>query len=92
MEMKVRALLSSVVVLITTSLVGCGHYICSEGAQFGNSTCTSSGSTSLSGGRWRHDERSTSSMPFAVDEVGTMDGYTLNSGGTAKFRTYVRSD
>ncbi len=82
MEMKVRALLSSVVVLTMTSLVGCGHYICSEGAQFGNSTCTSSGSTSLSGGGGGTTSAA-SAFAFAVDEVGTMDGYTLTSGGTS---------
>ncbi len=48
--MKVRALLSSAVVLIMVSLVGCGHYNCSSGAQFGNSTCTATGGGLSSGG------------------------------------------
>ncbi len=48
MRMKVRALLSSVVVLATMSLVGCGHYTC--GTTFGNATCTSSGGGISQGG------------------------------------------
>ena len=38
MAMKVRVLLSSVVVLTTMWLAGCGHYVCST--TFGNSSCT----------------------------------------------------
>lgn len=41
MESKVRALLTSIVVLVTISLVGCGHYTC--GVTFGNSSCSPSG-------------------------------------------------
>jgi 6-phosphogluconolactonase (cycloisomerase 2 family) len=76
MQMKFRALLSSVVMLITASLVGCGHYNCSGGAQFGNSTCTSSGSESLSGGS---GGTTTAAFVYAVDTAGTIDSYTLNT-------------
>ena len=49
MAMKVRAFVSSFVVLATVCLVGCGHYTC--GTTFGNSTCTpSGGGVSLGGG------------------------------------------
>ena len=45
--MKVRALVSSVVLLTAICLVSCGHYTC--GTTFGSSTCTPSG-TGVSGG------------------------------------------
>lgn len=48
MGLKVRALLSMAVVLLTMSFLGCGHYTC--GATFGNSTCTASGGGISSGG------------------------------------------
>jgi len=48
MAMKVRVLLSSVVVLATICLAGCGHYNC--GATFGSSTCNSSGGGGLGNG------------------------------------------
>ena len=48
MGLKVRALLSFAVVLITMSFLGCGHYSC--GATFGNATCTSSGGGISQGG------------------------------------------
>jgi 6-phosphogluconolactonase (cycloisomerase 2 family) len=49
MEMKFRALLSSIAVLLSASLIGCGgHYKC--GTTFGNATCNSSGSGIGGGG------------------------------------------
>ena len=48
MAIKVRVLLSSIVVLATMSLVGCGHYTC--GTTFGNATCASSGGGISQGG------------------------------------------
>jgi 6-phosphogluconolactonase (cycloisomerase 2 family) len=42
MAMKVRALLSLMVVLMTMWLASCGHYTC--GTTFGSATCSSSGS------------------------------------------------
>jgi 6-phosphogluconolactonase (cycloisomerase 2 family) len=41
MAMKVRVLLSLVVVLLGMCMAGCGHYTC--GTTFGNATCSSSG-------------------------------------------------
>jgi hypothetical protein len=48
MAIRVRVLLSSVVVLTTMWLVGCGHYVC--GITFGSSTCTPSGGGISQGG------------------------------------------
>ena len=48
MAMKVRVLLSSVVLLSTMWLISCGHYTC--GATFGNSTCTAAGGGLNQGG------------------------------------------
>jgi 6-phosphogluconolactonase (cycloisomerase 2 family) len=48
MAMRVRVLLSSVVVLATMWLAGCGHYTC--GATFGSSTCSSSSGGGLGNG------------------------------------------
>lgn len=48
MAMKVRVLLSSVIVLATVWLAGCGHYNC--GATFGSSTCSSSSGGGLGNG------------------------------------------
>jgi 6-phosphogluconolactonase len=41
MAMKIRALLVLLVAIITTSLAGCGHYVCHT--TFGGGTCTPSG-------------------------------------------------
>ncbi len=71
MVMKVRTLLSSVVVLATMWLVGCGHYTC--GITFGSSTCTSSGGGNVQGG-----------TPAAFDyfeDSGTLGGAILNTAG-----------
>ncbi|MGC1453093.1 MAG: hypothetical protein WA830_23945 [Candidatus Sulfotelmatobacter sp.] len=74
MAIKVRVLLSSVVVLTTMWLVGCGHYVC--GTTFGSSTCTPSGGGISQGG----GTSTTAAYVFAVDtSAGTMDGYTLNT-------------
>ncbi len=48
MSMKVRALLSFVVVLVAMSLSSCGHYVCHT--TFGSATCTPSGSGFTTGG------------------------------------------
>lgn len=72
MAIKVRVLLSSIVVLATTSLVGCGHYTC--GTTFGNATCASSGSGVSQGGG------TGAAAAFAfVDVSGTVDSYTLTT-------------
>lgn len=74
MAMKVRALVSSLVVLATMCLVGCGHYTC--GTTFGSSTCTPSGSgLSQDGGT-----STNAAYVFAADSSsGTIDGYTLDT-------------
>src|SRR5271169_5601397 len=74
MAMKVRVLLSSVVVLTTMWLVDCGHYVC--GTTFGNASCTASGGGISQGG----GTSTTAAYVFAVDTLaGTVDGYTLNT-------------
>ena len=75
MEMKVRALLSSIVVLMMASLVGCGHYTC--GATFGNSSCTSTGSTGISqsGG---NTEGKAAAFEFFMNG-GTLSGAILDT-------------
>ena len=50
MTMRVRAGLMLMAALAMMGLASCGHYICSEGANFGASTCTSSG-------RWRYQRQ-----------------------------------
>jgi 6-phosphogluconolactonase len=74
MRMKVRALLSFVV-LITMGLVGCGgHYTC--GITFGSSTCTPP-STGVSGGGG--GSSAANALAYVVDQKGTIDGYALNT-------------
>lgn len=68
--MRVRALLSFVVVASTTWLAGCGHYTC--GTTFGASTCTPTTTTTTSSG-------TPSAFAYAVDQNGTMDGYAFSS-------------
>ncbi len=67
--MKVRVLLSSVVLLTTMWLVGCGHYTC--GITFGSSTCTPGTNTTP-------PSSSANAFAYAVDQNGSMDGYALN--------------
>ena len=76
MGMKVRAILIAAVLLMTAWLSGCGHYTC--GATFGNSSCTSSGSGLSQGG-----STTTNAFVYAVDTLGTLDGYTLTTGGSS---------
>jgi 6-phosphogluconolactonase len=78
MTTRVRTLCVGAVVLATMWLAGCGHYTC--GATFGNSSCTASGSGLSQGG---NGTNSTAAFAFAVDEAGTIDGYTLATGGTS---------
>jgi len=73
MRMKVRALLSSVIVLATMSLVGCGHYTC--GATFGNSSCTATG-----GGLGTGGNGTAVAFDFFLD-TGSIDGAMLDTSG-----------
>jgi hypothetical protein len=72
MAMKVRVLLSSVVLLATLWLASCGHYTC--GATFGSSTCTSSGGGLGQGG----GTGAAASYAF-VDTGGTIEELSLNT-------------
>lgn len=75
--MKVRVLLGSLVSAMSTIwLAGCGHYTC--GATFGASTC-SSGSTTNNNGS---GNGTPAAFAYAVDQGGTMDGYSLSTSGT----------
>ena len=80
MTMRVRAVLMLTVALAMMGLASCDHYVCSSGATFGNSSCTATGSGLGSG---TGGNSATSAFAFAVDEGGTIDGYTLSTGGTA---------
>ena len=73
--MKVRALLSSVVLLTTMWLVGCGHYTC--GITFGNSTCTSSGGGLSQGGG---GNGTAVAFDFFLDG-SSLDGAILDTSG-----------
>jgi 6-phosphogluconolactonase (cycloisomerase 2 family) len=78
-KMQRLAMLMPVAAMLLLS--ACDHYNCSSGANFGASSCTSSGSglgTGTTGGS------ATAAFAFAVDTAGgssngTIDGYTLNT-------------
>jgi 6-phosphogluconolactonase len=78
MAMKVRALAISMLMISAMWLVGCGHYVCTKG--FGATTCGTGGNGGFSQGSG--GTSSTAAFAFAVDEAGTIDGYTLTTGGT----------
>jgi 6-phosphogluconolactonase (cycloisomerase 2 family) len=42
MKMQIRAGLTAVALTLAMGLAGCGHYVCTSGANFGSSTCDSS--------------------------------------------------
>jgi hypothetical protein len=73
MTMRVRAVLMLMATVAMIGLASCGHYTCS--ATFGSSTCTA-GPVSISQGA---SGGSASAYVFAVDEAGTIDGYTENT-------------
>jgi hypothetical protein len=85
MTTRLRVLLSFLTMLATMFLVNCGsNYTCQ--ASFGG-TCASSGSgfgsSGGGGGGGGGGSSTTSALAFAVDQGGTIDGYTLNaSAGT----------
>ena len=80
MEMRFRALLTSIVVLATISLVGCGHYTC--GVTFGSSTCTpSSGGPSSSGGGGTQTAAPVAFVYFADDNNGNIGGAGFDALG-----------
>ena len=78
MKRKFQVLVGlTVVVLVALWLVGCDHYVCSSGATFGNSSCTASGS-----GLGTNTGGVGNSLAFAVDQQGTVDGFTLNTSAS----------
>jgi hypothetical protein len=85
MTMRVRAGLMLVVALGIMGLANCDHYVCTSGAQFGSSTCTSS-APSLGGSTGTGS--ATAAFAFVADQgaadgtAGTIDGYTLNTSAS----------
>jgi len=76
MAMKVRLLLSAVVLVGMMGLANCGHYVC--GITFGSSTCTSSG-----GGLGQGGGGGTGDAFLFLADAGGDQGFTLNaSAGT----------
>ncbi len=65
--MRVRAGLMLVAAVALMGLVGCGHYICSKGANFGSSTCTTTGGGGGLNGNGIVYE-------YLLSEVGASDG------------------
>ena len=86
MTLRARVLLGLLTLLATMFLVNCGgSYNCQ--VTFGSSSCTPSGSGlgsgGGSGGGGGGGGSSAAAFVFAVDENGTLDGYTLStSAGT----------
>ncbi|MFZ0813951.1 MAG: hypothetical protein WAM78_00460 [Candidatus Sulfotelmatobacter sp.] len=88
MTIKLRLLLCAMAVLATMSMVDCNEYSCGG---FGSLPCTAgsggSGSGSFGGGGGGGSTAATA-FAFAVDQGGTVDGYTLSSStfaATANF-------
>src|SRR5258708_2032136 len=82
MAMKVRVLLSSVLVLAAISLASCGHYTC--GATFGNSTCTpGSGGVTQGGGGTGVSQ--TAFVYYMDDSAGEMAAEGLDVANSQAF-------
>jgi hypothetical protein len=83
MKIRDRVLLLVLVVLAAMSLVNCNSYSCGG---FGALPCTSAGTGNGSGGfggGGGGGGSTTAAFAFAVDQGGTIDGFTLNtSAGT----------
>ncbi|MGB2606429.1 MAG: hypothetical protein WBC78_22690, partial [Candidatus Sulfotelmatobacter sp.] len=84
MTKRVRADLLLIVAMATLGLAGCDHYTCTNGLNFGASTCSNS---SISGpGGSGSGGSATAAFVFAVDTgtgtAGTIDGYTLNTSAS----------
>jgi lactonase family protein with 7-bladed beta-propeller len=81
MTKRVRADLLLIVAMATLGLAGCDHYTCSNGFNFGSSTCSNS-SISNPGGSGSGGS-ATAALVFAVDQGtgtgGTIDGFTLDT-------------
>src|ERR1017187_10545542 len=80
MKIRARVLLSVLVMLATMFLANCSPYSCN--VTFGASTCTPSGSGiggGGNGGGGGGGGGGATAFAFAVDQNGTIDGYTLNA-------------
>jgi 6-phosphogluconolactonase (cycloisomerase 2 family) len=81
MAKRVRADLLLIVAMATLGLAGCDHYTCTNGLNFGASTCSNS-SISNPGGNGTGGS-ATAAFVFAVDQGtgtgGTIDGFTLDT-------------
>ncbi len=72
MKMRVRAGFMLVAALSLMGLAGCGHYICSQGANFGSSSCSSSGGGGGLNG-------SGTVYAYLLSEVGSSDGMAADT-------------
>jgi hypothetical protein len=84
MTIRIRTLFVSGLLVAAMWLTGCDHYVCGNGATFGNTTCTASGSGLGTG----TGTSTASAYVYAVDEgtssstnTGTIDGYAYSSSG-----------
>jgi hypothetical protein len=81
MTIKLRTFFLSGLVLAAMCLAGCDHYACTNGATFGNTTCSASGSGLGTG----TGTGSASAFVYAIDQgtsssaSGTIDGYAYNA-------------
>jgi hypothetical protein len=89
MTIKVRLLLCAMAILATMSMVDCNEYSCGG---FGSLPCTAgsggTGSGSFGGGGGGGSTTATA-FAFAVDQGGTVDGYTLSSSTFAATANFV---
>jgi hypothetical protein len=78
MTIRIRTLLVTGLVAAAMWLAGCDHYNCSNGATFGNTSCTATGSGLGTG----TGTGSATAFVYAVDEGGTIDGYELSASAS----------
>jgi len=82
MTIRVRTILVLAVTLATMGLASCDHYTCGTGAEFGSSTCTSSGTGLSSGGGGVTGNNVTAFVYFEADDALAVDGLNVNDSGT----------
>ena len=79
MTMRLQTSLMLIMGVATMGLAGCDHYNCGSGPNLGSS-CTSSGSgLGTTGTGTGTGSGAVTAFAFAIDEGGTIDGYTLNA-------------
>jgi hypothetical protein len=88
MTIKARLLLCALAVLATMSMVDCNEYSCGG---FGALPCTAGGGTGSGsfGGGGGGGSSTATAFAFAVDQGGTVDGYTLSSSTFAATPNFV---